>query len=431
MDYKQNYIKYKTKYLSLKETYLNNQLGGEFINRGSFGCVYKPPFKCRENNCEGDKCTHGISKVMLQRAAEDEKFIYDSLQLDRIDAAQRFFIGKPHMCTPEIPETELQKCIAEEYEFDNPEKLPYNKQLIFENGGIDLLALINHGIVIRNPTEKKKIGDYILRNLMNIASGITLLNNNNICHNDIKIDNIVTGLDDTINIASVNDRFRLIDFGLSVNYSPDLMPNIEIAEQNIIDAAINSTNGSCLDRILVHFILENHKDLRKLDINIIKNDLIERFGYLNHNNEIIHLMFPLMHYYEHGIIESFTNFFKNHIRYETLEKSILETLNFIYARADTYQFGYLLFDLAYFGIFNKAQSIKIYEFLEEKKLLHFNPDERPLSIEIESLYRELLGKLLSESSSSEQLDKYKMKRASSTPIKKATSVVIPRTPSTP
>ena len=109
MDYKQNYIKYKTKYLSLKETYLNNQLGGEFINRGSFGCVYKPPFKCRENNCEGDKCTHGISKVMLQRAAEDEKFIYDSLQLDRIDAAQRFFIGKPHMCTPEIPETELQK----------------------------------------------------------------------------------------------------------------------------------------------------------------------------------------------------------------------------------------------------------------------------------------------------------------------------------
>ena len=266
---------------------------------------------------------------------------------------------------------------------------------------------------------------------MNIASGITLLNNNNICHNDIKIDNIVTGLDDTINIASVNDRFRLIDFGLSLNYSPDLMPNIEIAEHNIIDAAINSTNGSCLDRILVHFILENHKDLRKLDINIIKNDLIERFGYLNHNNEIIHLKFPLMHYYEHGIIESFTNFFKNHIKYETLEKSILETLNFIYARADTYQFGYLLFDLAYFGIFNKAQSIKIYEFLEEKKLLHFNPDERPLSIEIESLYRELLGKLLSESSSSEQLDKYKMKRASSTPIKKAASVVIPRTHSTP
>ena len=131
MDYKNKYIQYKLKYLDLKK-----QIGGSrFIGNGAYGCVYSPPLQCVEQNCVGDKCTHGISKLMTTESATKEQHIFTILKVDEIDREQKYHIGNPHKCTPVISQELLSSC---------PLTIEEPSQLIYENGGNDFYKLISH-----------------------------------------------------------------------------------------------------------------------------------------------------------------------------------------------------------------------------------------------------------------------------------------------
>ena len=163
LDYKDKYLKYKTKYFNLKNI-LKNQKGGGLIGVGSFGCVYSPPLKCVENNCVGDKCTHGISKIMTPENTTIELSNLKRLELDIVDPEQIYHISNPHMCTPTIPEEELTRCNIEKQQRGTP-KIENPQQLIYENGGTDLYNLANYTSSIPDLTLKNKYIEYILRNL--------------------------------------------------------------------------------------------------------------------------------------------------------------------------------------------------------------------------------------------------------------------------
>ena len=75
---------------------------------------------------------------------------------------------------------------------------------------------------MENKETKLRYINSILKNLLNIAQGLSLFATHKICHFDIKDDNIVTGLNEPYKINDLNtNNFRLIDFGLGFNYSDE------------------------------------------------------------------------------------------------------------------------------------------------------------------------------------------------------------------
>jgi serine/threonine protein kinase len=162
-----------------------------FIAKGLYGCGFKPPIPCIEE-CRDSRCLDGVSKIsklMSENIAFKELNIYTKLGLNTIEDANKYFIGNPYQCTP-----------IKDFDFNAngcPHQIEKPTLLIYEDGGIDLYQFI------------KKNRDYdlslVLKGLINIFKGVGLLNKHNICHFDIKEDNVVLGTD--------NQNYRLIDFG--------------------------------------------------------------------------------------------------------------------------------------------------------------------------------------------------------------------------
>ena len=384
IDYKNKYLKYKQKYFNLKK-----QLGGNFISSGASGCVYSPPLKCEENNCVGEKCTTGISKVMNGISADQEGSIYQILQLDRIDQESRYTIGSPHICKPEITEDLLEPCRATNVNITNP------KQIIFENGGIDLFMLIQY---INSLDDKQRHVDYVLRNLLNIANGIALLNQNNICHNDVKIENIVTGLNRSFNIDAINGRFRLIDFGLSVNYSSEYIETRNIFNnENGKDRPLqNIGTASCLDKELMFYLLSYEEKRKQSSPNSLKNLLLLKltaiYGKYSQSEEQ-KKFYDLMEYNIKSITGAFNKLMETHLDQTNIKQSIDDLLKFLISKEDIYAFGYILYMLCYYQSVSIEQEDIIIAYLRETNMVHYDPEMRPPSSELGRLYRELLRRL--------------------------------------
>ncbi len=240
---KNKYLKYKIKYLELK----NNMHGGvlpepisnpapashepevisdevevtpKIIGQGTIGCVYKPTFKCRHpDECVSspgsaiDRCKYGVGKVMDEEYANLEYEKYDILDIDNIDPAFRYHFKKPHKCIPVLREEDLVNCRAAS---SNP------SMLIYDNGEKDLYTLLNEIYSgVRNDIKTQQIKE-VLRKLLNIVEGIRLFNQNGVCHFDIKTQNITTSIP-SIDLLERLDM-KLIDFGMSLKYNMPITP---------------------------------------------------------------------------------------------------------------------------------------------------------------------------------------------------------------
>ena len=197
---KKNNCKTKKTIKKIKKT---NKKGGVLIGMGSFGCVYSPQLPCIIP-CTKEKCKTGISKLMTSQNAALEKenidLLFNDFQHFEVNISD-YFIIDPHQCLPNPKSIPDDMC---SYKITNP------SLLIYENGGNNLYDYMGpRGI------DTAKICK-ILQGLLNILGGISLLLSNNIVHADIKEENIVIGL------SKKNPSFRLIDFGLSIKYNPNI-----------------------------------------------------------------------------------------------------------------------------------------------------------------------------------------------------------------
>jgi hypothetical protein len=240
MSYKEKYIKYKNKYLSLK-----NQLGAgqdevTFIGKGSYGCVYNPPFHCdnllkpvdppkdaspeviKEYETEMAKYNNfykgKISKLMTEDSAIDE--IKSSRLIKNIDPDQKYTLYPMNRCKVNQDSLfdssgnylqSIEDCLETRTK-SNPlgTVKPEDANLVFYNyGGVDLNKI-------------KLLAPQILDTMLSfeqLFDAIIFLKKNGIVHMDLKRENMV------MLQSGTTYKPYLIDFGLTIR-SNDIIKNI-------------------------------------------------------------------------------------------------------------------------------------------------------------------------------------------------------------
>jgi len=193
--------------------------GGKVIASGGFGCVFSPALKCK-----GVKIRRGknrISKLLTKKHALDE---YNEIQiikkkLDKIPNYENYFlIDDFDICKPaKLNKSDLDnfksKCTAlpkdKITQKNINESLDAVLSLNMPNGGLPI-----DDFLLKNNSYKNLINlNNHLINLLN--NGIIPMNKNNIYHCDIKDSNILVD-------NSSGFKTRLIDWGLSTEYVPDI-----------------------------------------------------------------------------------------------------------------------------------------------------------------------------------------------------------------
>jgi serine/threonine protein kinase len=190
--------------------------GGKLIGSGGYGCVFRPPLKCKGKNRTKKRM---VSKLMTVKHAksEYEEIMKFKRMLRKIPNYSKYFLlDNISICKPdEFSEKDLhrfdEKCNAlnDKYSKDSiNERLDELSILNIPDGGTDLKTYIKtvHYSKLSSANER-------LINLL--VHGIVPMNKNKVLHADLKDSNIL-----------MNDKdLTIIDWGLSVVYKPNEIPD--------------------------------------------------------------------------------------------------------------------------------------------------------------------------------------------------------------
>jgi hypothetical protein len=198
------------------------QNGGEVINSGGFGCIFKPELKCsNDSEIASGITTNRISKLMTNKNAMEEFNLIQKFKniLNTIPNYENYFLlnnftlCKPNKLTKDDLKKYNKKCKA--LKKKNITAKNINKSL----DKILSLNMPNGGIDIEDFIEKDKY--FIKTNFINLntslinllKNGIIPMNKLNVFHCDIKDSNVL--------VQTINNSFntRLIDWGLSIIYN--------------------------------------------------------------------------------------------------------------------------------------------------------------------------------------------------------------------
>lgn len=196
---------------------MKNNKGGKVLASGGFGCVFSPALKCEgETKREANK----ISKLMSEKHATEEynEIISIKDKLDKIPHYEDYFLlYDATMCRPAkltatdlaeygstctaLPKNDITKANIN----DNLDKL---MSLNIPNGGLPV-----DDFLYQDGSFEKM---YKLHNCLVklLKKGIVPMNRKNVYHCDIKDSNIL------IDSSTANLKARLIDWGLSTEYTP-------------------------------------------------------------------------------------------------------------------------------------------------------------------------------------------------------------------
>ena len=190
--------------------------GGKLIGSGGYGCVFRPPLKCKGKNRTKKRM---VSKLMTVKHAksEYEEIMKFKRMLRKIPNYSKYFLlDNISICKPdEFSEKDLhrfdEKCNAlnDKYSKDSiNDRLDELSILNIPDGGSDLKTYIKtvHYSKLSSANER-------LINLL--VHGIVPMNKNKVLHADLKDSNIL-----------MNDKdLTIIDWGLSVVYKPNEIPD--------------------------------------------------------------------------------------------------------------------------------------------------------------------------------------------------------------
>jgi serine/threonine protein kinase len=192
--------------------------GGKVIASGGFGCVFSPALKCEGKSSRGK---NRISKLLTKKHALEE---YNEVELfkkklNKIPQYENYFLLNGfEICKPaKLDKSDLagfsSKCSALPKDKITQENINKSLDKVFAlnmpNGGLPI-----DDFIIKNNTYKNIIKlNNTLINLLN--NGIIPMNENNIYHCDMKDSNILVD-------NSSGFKTRLIDWGLSTEYIPNI-----------------------------------------------------------------------------------------------------------------------------------------------------------------------------------------------------------------
>jgi serine/threonine protein kinase len=190
--------------------------GGKVIASGGFGCVFDPPLRCKGKQRDKNK----VSKLMIERHVLSEFNEIEKIKkiLNKIpNYSDYFLVDDFSICDPEKLDSEdltnfKKKCsalpkkdITEKNINDNLDKLMI---LNMPHGGIPIDDFIYN---IKDYKELISLNNHLI-NLLN--HGIVPMNRNHVFHTDVKDSNIL--------ISQDKSKTRLIDWGLTTEYVPNI-----------------------------------------------------------------------------------------------------------------------------------------------------------------------------------------------------------------
>lgn len=190
--------------------------GGKIIGSGGYGCVFRPPLKCKGKNRTKKRM---VSKLMTVKHAKSE---YDEIMkfkrmLRKIPNYSKYFLlDNISICKPdEFSGKDLHrfdaKCNAlnDSYNVDSINyRLDELAILNIPDGGSDLKTYIKTVQYPQLPSANDRLINLLVH-------GIVPMNKNKVLHADLKDSNILMN----------NTDLTIIDWGLSVVYKPNEIPD--------------------------------------------------------------------------------------------------------------------------------------------------------------------------------------------------------------
>ena len=185
------------------------KLKRKLIGEGSYGCVYKPAIPCKKTAKHKQmKYTNKISKFMFTRDAHKELAEY--MTVAKIDPNEKFFLGKPTLCSPNIKaqDNSLESCKLFQ-EFKQVKRLEDYSILVMHDGGEDLVKFAKYVSELSVNSNTASIIRNFWQASFKLMTGILLLEKKGLVHQDLKPQNIVYNKSKRL--------AKMIDFGLMNN----------------------------------------------------------------------------------------------------------------------------------------------------------------------------------------------------------------------
>jgi serine/threonine protein kinase len=180
------------------------------IGEGKYGCVHKPSLKCKKTE-KNITYKNKISKLMKADEANIELEKYKLLE--EIDKDQKLYLGKPDMCSPNESKQTIEA--IKQCDYFDPKKRDNYSLLVMKYGGLHLKEFadkISEKYVsdssVTNRLQLTKVMNNFWIEVRRLFLGLTVFNNNNVIHHDLKPQNIVYDV--------VNNRLNYIDFGMMI-----------------------------------------------------------------------------------------------------------------------------------------------------------------------------------------------------------------------
>lgn len=346
-------------------------IGGELINKGSYGCIYKPGLKC--NSKENELKENEISKVQLVnkfsiKEMEISKKIIEKYKKDYQEHFSPILESCGDIEIKEV-ENEIKKCtVLEENKKFILNKMKYEGDKIL---GITLFE---------NKSKEVSLRQYFYSLIM-VLDSIEKLNAIDIIHLDIKSNNIIYN--------NSKQRPIIIDFGLSGDL--EKLKSDDEYEKDIFFTYAYDYEPWCIDLTILTYIIENKKKKEKITQEEYDMKIKKIITDYCRNNTSVFL--EMKESYE----EKLKKYFKKYI--EKNYSDLVEDLKKNAKSWDCYSvlimYNYLLLDLL-----NKESNIElkkieiIKEFVEEiEKNLYKNPDERKGASELKEIFKNIIKKI--------------------------------------
>ena len=265
------------------------------IGEGSFGCVYRPPLRCKTKS----KITRKkmISKLMTNEEAKEEVDEYELLK--RIDPRNMYYLGPPQQCDAnptDVKKTKKDCSLLEE----NPDTNDYDL-LFYKDGGIDLDNFVEEHLEKYLVKNARAQTDKFFFNAHKLFLGIRHYINHAFLHHDIKPSNIVFDPKTYI--------FNFIDFGLSLTTRTFVRDIIKKRDYESFhwsypvelgftkfkkDFHFEKLTNEKIDHVerdfLSYFVnFDNEEDAKKLYKIKLKSYMLTTFRYMNNELEPINV----------------------------------------------------------------------------------------------------------------------------------------------
>ena len=217
----------------------------KLISEGAFGCIYYPGMNCKGVVNAKEK---NVSKLQV-RNFYSENEIKISKIIREIDNYSYYFLPIEKHCPVNLKtlknNVSLSECSIIEDVYDNKNKNDKNKSknkyLLME---IPYISNVSFYSILTNASfSKKHILLKLIETYEHLLDALDLLGQKKIVHNDLKGDNILYNVNNSVP--------QIIDFGISISF--DLLNNENIKDYFYVYAP--EYNAWSLDYIMICYIL--------------------------------------------------------------------------------------------------------------------------------------------------------------------------------